>query len=153
MTCKFEHLSRLCRSNFRELRPLTLSLVADAILPLALWADSELRIGVIVGSIPPCRSFVMEKISQIRTKTRSFSSGRSERPSILSKVTSFLSKSSAGTPEVSQGSYNSKTSRKQAEWVDEGTRNSSIVPLTELPEDTSGRIVKTVGYQVHTDRQ
>ena len=93
----------------------------------------------------------MEKIRQIPTKTRSLST--SGRPSIISKVTSLLSKSSAGTPEVSQGSYHSKTSRNQTEWVDEGTRNSSIVPLTELPEDTIGRKPKPVGYQVHTDRQ
>ena len=93
----------------------------------------------------------MEKIRQMRTNTSSLSA--SGRPSIISKVTAFLSKNLAGTPEVSQGSYDSKTSRKKTEWVDEGTTNSSIVPLTELAEDTIGRTIKTVGYQVHTDRQ
>ena len=93
----------------------------------------------------------MEKIRQIRTKSRSLSS--SGRPFIISKVTSFLFKSSASTPEGSQGSDDSKRYRKQTGWVDEGTRSSSIVPLTELPEDPSGRIIKTVGYQIHTNRQ
>lgn len=87
---------------------------------MAIWSSAEYYVGIIAGSIPPCRALVLQTVHKFRGKasiseTTGVSSLRSGYFSLLQKlsnITNALSWSRAPSPEMSRGSRGSRSLKK-----------------------------------------
>lgn len=113
-TCKF--YIDFSGPNLQPIDPPTGNGVA-----LGEWTFAESSVGIIAGSIPPCRAFVLQTLRKFRGEASpngntivvpNFRSGRSYLLKSLSRVTNALFRSRA-SPKASGVSKGSKNSQKQ----------------------------------------
>lgn len=88
---------------------------------MAIWSSAEYYVGIIAGSIPPCRALVLQTVNKFRGKASpseritgvsSPRSGYFYSPQKFSSVTNALFRSRAPSPETSRGSRGSRSLRK-----------------------------------------
>ena len=88
---------------------------------MAIWTSAEYYVGIIAGSIPPCRALVLQTVHKFTAKattnekTTGVSSSRSSYFYSLrnfSKITNAFSRSRATDPETSRGSRGSRSLQK-----------------------------------------
>lgn len=88
---------------------------------MAIWTSAEYYVGIIAGSIPPCRALVLRTVhkfigkaslSEATTGVSSHRSGYFYSLQKLSNVINALSWSRAPSPEMSRGSKASRSLRK-----------------------------------------
>ena len=151
-------------------RPSDLSLGDN--VALATWSSAEYFVGIIAGSIPPCRVLVLQTVHRFRgetlpnAKTSSASSSRSGHFYSLknfSRVTNAFAWSRATTgPDTSRGSRGSRNLRKtyipMQPWNMDANRalsqdsgRESILPLHSVSRgNPETGILKTVDVRVGT---
>ena len=138
---------------------------------MAIWSSAEYYVGIIAGSIPPCRALVLQTVNKFRGKASSSetTSGVSSHRSSyfyslqkLSNVINALPWSQAPSPEMSRGSRGSRSLRKDhipmKSWdmranraLSQDSGRESILPLHSVSganPDTG--IWKTVDIRVGT---
>lgn len=137
-------------------------------MPLALWSHAEYTLGIIAGSIPPCRSLVLQIVRKVRGEAPPSEdiygvpkspSGRYYTPKSLARITNGFSRSRAspGASESSRGSKNLQKSytplrpwnREANRTVSHDSGRESILPLHNLPKSNlKSGILKTVDVRV-----
>ena len=138
---------------------------------LATWSSAEYFVGIITGSIPPCRMLVLQWIPKFRSEappnegTTGISNSRSSYFYSLkdfSRITDAFPRSRATSPETSRGSKGSRNSQKKyipmKPWNMEANRafsqdsgRESILPphsVSRAKPETG--ILKTVDVRVRT---
>ena len=143
---------------------------------MAIWSSAEYFVGIIAGSIPPCRALVLQTVHKFRGKaslsktpdseaTTGVSSHRSGQLYSLQKLSNIANAlfwSRAPDPEMSRGSRGSRSLRnnhipmkpwnmKANRTLSEDSGRDSILPLhsvSEANQDTG--IWKTVDVRVAT---
>ncbi|KAM0805601.1 hypothetical protein BDR22DRAFT_884584 [Usnea florida] len=152
--------------NYRSIRDPTWDGVA-----LLIWSTAEFCVGIIAGSIPPCRALVMQMIYEFRNKappnvnTAGFQNPRSGHRFLLKslpKIANPFSKSRArARPEVSGELNDSRIfrryflmepwNRKHNRSVSQESGRENILPLHTIPNARlKTGILKTVDVNVGT---
>lgn len=147
-----------------------MTLLGDNII-LAIWSSAEYFVGIIAGSIPPCRALVLQTVHKFRGKASSSertpgaSSPRSSyfySPQKFSRITQAWSRSRASSPGVSGGSRGSRSLRtnhiplkpwnmKTNRTISQDSGRESILPLqSESGANPDTAIWKTVDVRVGT---
>lgn len=138
---------------------------------LSVWTSAEFSVGIIAGSIPPCRTFVLQAVHKFTGEAppsgdaygvpNSRRSGYLYPFKSLARITNRYSWSRA-SPEVSGGSKGSKISQKKyiplKPWNMEANRavshdsgRESMLPLHSMPKaNLESGILKTVDVRVRT---
>ena len=135
---------------------------------MSIWTSAEYFVGIIAGSIPPCRALALQTVHKFRGKASSSettSGGSSRRsgyfysPKKLSNITNALSWSRVPSSEMSGGSRNSrKTNIPMKPWNTKANRalsqdrgRESILTFHTVSGAISDtRIWKTVDVRVGT---
>lgn len=136
---------------------------------MAIWSSAEYYVGIIAGSIPPCRALVLQTVHKFRSKasssettigaSSSHRSGYSHSLQTLSNIITALSYRRAPSPELSRGSgslrkdhilmkpWNMKANRAPSQ----DSARESILPLHSVSGTTPDtKIWKTVHVTVGT---
>ena len=144
-------------------------MIGDAVT-LEIWTFAEFSVGVIAGSIPPCRGLVVQTLRKMRGEAvpkkntlgvpRS-RSGHGYLFKSFSRITDALSRI-RGTPEVSTDLKGSKSTPKRHQpmkpWEREANRAVSqdsgrdiILPLHDMQSASSKEgILRTIDVHVDT---
>lgn len=124
---------------------------------LLIWSTAEYCVGIIAGSVPPCRALVLQMIREFKSKappnvnTVGFQNSRSGHSSLLKrlpKVANPFSRSRArASPEWSGELKDSKTfqryipmkpwNRKHNRSVSQDSSRDNILPLHTMPSARS----------------
>ena len=147
-----------------------MTFIGDNII-LAIWSSAEYYVGIIAGSIPPCRALVLQTVHKFRDKaspsggTPGVSSPRSSyfyTPQKFSSITQAWSRSRASSPGMSSGSRGSRSLRnnniplkpwnmKANRTISEDSGRESILPLhSESAANPDTGIWRTVDVRVGT---
>ena len=145
--------------------------MTGSVVPLMLWTMAEYCVGIIAGSVPPCRALVMQMIHEFRSKappnvnTAGFQNSRSGHSFLLKslrKIASPVSRSRARAGrEVSWELKDSKIfhrysimklwNRKHDRSISQDRSRDNILPLHTMPSARSKTgILKTVDVNVDT---
>ena len=138
---------------------------------MLIWSIAEFCVGIIAGSVPPCRALVMQMIHEYRSKappnvnTAGFQNprfGHSCLPKILPKIANPFSRSrTRAPPDVSGEFKDSKIfqryslmepwNRKHNRSVSQESGREHILPLHTIPKARlKTGILKTVDVNVGT---
>lgn len=135
---------------------------------MSIWTSAEYSVGIIAGSIPPCRTLVLGTVHKFRGKAPpnenenavpSSRSGQFYTLKSLARITNAFTRSRA-SPEASGSSRGSKSSQKKyipmKPWSREAIRavshdsgRESFLPLHSVPKaNLESGILKTVDVRV-----
>lgn len=134
-----------------------------SIIPLDIWTNAEFHIGIIAGSLPPCRVLYLRFVSRFRDRRlqrgANFSGGQSSRSGyshilyLLSRVKGSFAKTPSNTP----GSSTSYRLDETRGWLGKRTAgpsrdtesDRSVLPLHHTMDHSSNiDIMKTVEIAV-----